>query len=436
MLKRLSWLLVLVVITGCSTTKPTPTNNDVVIWLSLDGMRGDYVDRDRGRLPTLSRLMRDGAFTRELVPVFPSITFPSHTSQATGVAVSEHGVTGNTFYDSRTKQLYKYPDDAALIEAEPIWVTAARQHVRSAVINWPMSNRQQGAARADYSEDAFDKEATDADRLARLLQVWRDDDPSQHGGRPLRLLMSYVLAPDKIGHKHGPDSPELRQALVEMDQLLGEFLAEAQRLFARDHTDPRDRLWIIFTTDHGMTPSKGTLKLDDVLGRGTEKDLHAAMTGPVANLFLDDVPWYVRGTVADALVKRLREHPNIKAWKRDDLPKHWHFAHPTRTGNIVAMLDVGWSWKSSEPMTTTTQSTRPATTQTTGPRGQHGYAAEDDPNMLGFAVFCSPGHAINERDLRRVDSLQLHPTVARLLGIQPAKRASGRALAIDAGPIK
>src|SRR5215208_8214853 len=129
MLKRLICLLALVSITGCSTTSERPIpNNDVVIWLSLDGMRGDYVDRDRDRLPTLSRLMRDGAFTRELAPVFPSITFPSHVSQVTGVPVSQHGVSGNTFYDSRTKRLYKYPDDAALIEAEPIWMTAARQH--------------------------------------------------------------------------------------------------------------------------------------------------------------------------------------------------------------------------------------------------------------------------------------------------------------------
>ena len=48
-------------------------------------MRGDYVDRDRDRLPTLSKLMRDGAFTRQLAPAFPSITFPSHITQVTGV---------------------------------------------------------------------------------------------------------------------------------------------------------------------------------------------------------------------------------------------------------------------------------------------------------------------------------------------------------------
>ncbi|CAN5647925.1 ectonucleotide pyrophosphatase/phosphodiesterase [soil metagenome] len=436
-------LIVLFVMTvaagGCSTHAP-PAQNDVVIWISLDGMRGDYVDRDRDHLPTLSKLMRDGAFTRELVPVFPSITFPSHVSQITGVPVSEHGVTGNTFYDSSTKQKCKYPDSAALIQAEPIWITATRQGVRAAVIDWPMSYQQTGAVRADYFGDRFEKDQTDADRLAKLLQVWRSDDPSQHGGEPLRLLIGYVLTPDKAGHKFGPDSPELHEQLIEMDRMLGDFLAEAQRLFARDHSNPRDQLWIVLTTDHGMSPSKGVLKLDDVLGKGTEHNLHAALTGPVANLFLDDVAMPGRAKVANDIVQRLRGDRRIRAWTRDNLPKRWHYAYPTRTGDVVAMLDVGWSWKSSEAATKATQAattqsatTQSATTSSAEPKGQHGYAVEDDPNMLGFAVFAIAGKSLNETNLGRVDSLQLYPTVAKLLGILPTRAATGAAIEFRIG---
>src|SRR4051812_2968138 len=59
----------------------------VVVWISIDGMRHDYVDRYQ--LPTLGRLMREGAYSRQLVPVFPSLTFPSHASEITGVSVRE-----------------------------------------------------------------------------------------------------------------------------------------------------------------------------------------------------------------------------------------------------------------------------------------------------------------------------------------------------------
>src|SRR5205823_7562946 len=133
----------------------------------------------------------------------------------------------------------------------------------------------------------------------------------------LRLLIGYVITPDKAGHKYGPDAPELRDKLVEMDHVLGDFITESQRLFARDHPNRNDRLWIVLTTDHGMTLSKGSLKLDDILGPGTEKELHAAMTGPVANLFIDD------HSHADQLVALLRRDNRIRAWTRESLPAHW-----------------------------------------------------------------------------------------------------------------
>src|SRR5690554_1798607 len=66
-----------------------------VVWVSVDGVRPDYVRR--GNTPTLRRLMREGAYTEELIPVFPSLTFPSHVSLATGVKAGKHGVMGNSF---------------------------------------------------------------------------------------------------------------------------------------------------------------------------------------------------------------------------------------------------------------------------------------------------------------------------------------------------
>ena len=173
-----------------------------------------------------------------------------------------------------------------------------------------------------------------------------------------------------------------------------------------------------------MSPAKGQLKIDEVLGVGAERNFHATITGPIANLFVGD------RSEAREIVRRLRRDPRIRAWARDELPSRWHYAHPKRTGDVVAMLDIGWGWKSSEP---TTKSTQPATTQSNDPLGQHGYAVEEDPDMLGFGVIAAIGAQTDSRDLDRVDSLQLHPTVARLLGIHPARGATGRAIDLKAG---
>ena len=131
------------------------TAKTTVIWISMDGFRGDYPDRTA--LPFFSRLAKDGVYSRRFHPVFPPITFPSHCAEATGVGVAEHGITGNDFYDTATKQIAHFPADSTLLEAEPIWLTAERQGVRTLVFDWPLS--QQAARRAlhdEYSNEKFD----------------------------------------------------------------------------------------------------------------------------------------------------------------------------------------------------------------------------------------------------------------------------------------
>src|SRR5439155_14532233 len=107
---RLFFLLVIFAI-GCQQ------HQTVVVWISIDGFRGDYVDRVE--TPTFHRLMREGVYSHELIPITPSITFPSHVSEATGVRVAQHGIPNNVFYDTITRQTYKFPNEAAMLQAEP-----------------------------------------------------------------------------------------------------------------------------------------------------------------------------------------------------------------------------------------------------------------------------------------------------------------------------
>jgi predicted AlkP superfamily pyrophosphatase or phosphodiesterase len=47
-----------------------------VVWISLDGLRNDYVQRSGA--PTLTRLEKEGTYTNQERPIFPSLTFPNH----------------------------------------------------------------------------------------------------------------------------------------------------------------------------------------------------------------------------------------------------------------------------------------------------------------------------------------------------------------------
>src|SRR5437764_11079602 len=65
--RRFFFLLVIFAI-GCQQ------HQTVVVWISIDGFRGDYVDPVE--TPTFQRLMREGVYSHELTPITPSITFP------------------------------------------------------------------------------------------------------------------------------------------------------------------------------------------------------------------------------------------------------------------------------------------------------------------------------------------------------------------------
>ncbi len=99
--------LVALLATGLATSAgAAPT----VILLSWDGVRHDYPDR--GQLPALARMMREGARAEKLLPVFPSSTFPGHVSLATGTYPDRHGIVDNRFID-RQRGRFEMENDAS-----------------------------------------------------------------------------------------------------------------------------------------------------------------------------------------------------------------------------------------------------------------------------------------------------------------------------------
>src|SRR5687767_6032677 len=97
MMGRVLAIIAIICCAGLSYAEDAPKGS-VVLWISLDGVRSDYLSPER--TPFLTQLMQEGMYSRQLAPAFPSVTFPSHVSQATGTPVAVHGVSGNKFYDS------------------------------------------------------------------------------------------------------------------------------------------------------------------------------------------------------------------------------------------------------------------------------------------------------------------------------------------------
>lgn len=396
------------------------SGRSVVVWISLDGFRPDYFDR--AETPTLDMLMREGAWSRELAPVFPSLTFPSHVAQATGVTVSEHGAPGNSFYDSEIGMQWRYPPYSELVESEAIWFTAPRQGVRTAVVDWTMSHQQTGEIRSDYFGERYDGRLSDDERLGRVLEIWRNDTHEE----PLRLLMGYATATDSAGHRFGPDAPEMSAVINQTDRIVGRFVEGLKETF-REKMDENDELYLLITTDHGMSEVHSLVNAAAMLGLESTRGIRIVTSGNVGAVFLNEYePASDREAQMERMIDAAAEHEFARVFRKGETPAEWGYEHPTRTGDLTLVLDKGYTF-----------STRPEgvvgdAREHGGPLGMHGYNVTENPEMLGITILWRYPEPLSGADLGPVHSLQLHPTVCKLLGIDPAPKATHDPIRIPA----
>ncbi|MFT3786257.1 MAG: alkaline phosphatase family protein [Tepidisphaeraceae bacterium] len=360
------------------------------------------------------RASREGAFTNRQRSVFPSLTFPNHIAQITGTTTDRHGIVLNDFYDTSLKESFSFPNRPDLIRTEPIWLTAERQGVRTAVIDWPVSQAQRGTLHASYFGDAFDKAETDDHRMNRVLEILKTDQ----NVTPLRLVISYVSHLDTTGHRVGPESNDIEKGLLETDATIGRFIDAAVEWFKSTH--PTGELYIVLTTDHGMVQVHTLVSLERLIGVDLVKDTRVVPSGPVACIYLDQLPEVERAARARAIVEKFSGVGYARAWMTKDVPASYHFAAPDRVGDVTVLLDPGYAFTKERNATT-----MPAVN---GRRGMHGYdpAASDD--LLGTAIIWRLRKPIGGVDLGPIDNTQWHATVAKLLGIEPGKEADQRAI--------
>ena len=75
------------------------------------------------------------------------------------------------------------------------------------------------------------------------------------------FITSYFDATDTYGHKYGPNSPEVNQAIAQLDSILGYFFQRLKEINLFDSTN------IIVVSDHGMTEIsiERTINIEEML---------------------------------------------------------------------------------------------------------------------------------------------------------------------------
>ena len=385
------------------TNHPQIIDRDYVVLISFDGLRHDYLNRLD--TPGFDRLAETGAVADALIPVFPSLTFPSHYSIATGIYPASHGIVGNQFYDPTRDDDFNYRDrddaqDGSWWGGEPIWLTAERQGMAAAALFFPGTEAAIDGLRPSRWR-SYDAGLPNRTRVEQVLQ-WLRLPPDE---RP-HLITLYFSMVDGAGHSLGPDAPELGRSLRTADQLLSELLSEIERL------PYGDRVYVVALSDHGMAgvdPNRQIILRDAVDLRG----VRAVPLGPGISL-------HVRGN--DARSAEIRDTFNTRAdegdaraFLRDDAPPHLHVANEPRYGDVVLLPAEG-------AVVAFRRNPSP-------PAGLHGWDPMI-PSMHGVFLVRGPGIEGNQR-VAAFEAIHIYPFLAEILGLIPNPKIDGKLAVLE-----
>jgi predicted AlkP superfamily pyrophosphatase or phosphodiesterase len=398
-LVRPTRLLALIAVTVVAACRPAPPPRPLagspspptVIVLSLDGWRWDY--HTKATLPALRRLIDGGVRAEGLIPGFPSKTFPNHYSIVTGLYPGHHGIIGNSMVDPAIAGRFMLSDreqvgNGAWWGGEPLWATVIRQGRKAGALFWPGSEAAIAGVRP--SEWAlYDGGMPNDARVDRLLE-WLDRPLEQ---RPA-LLLTYFSDADDAGHTFGPDSRQLRAALVRIDRAIGRLMAG---LDARGLTG---QVNVVLVSDHGMA----AVSRDRVIVLSDYLDLDTIDVVDV-NPNLAIVPKTVS---AEEVYRRLAgAHPHLRVYRKAATPPEWRFREHPRVPAIVGVADEGWSIARRHLNLTAVFS-----------RGAHGY----DPQVRAMhGLFVASGPAFRRGVVvPAFENVDVYDVLARVLGIVPA----------------
>jgi predicted AlkP superfamily pyrophosphatase or phosphodiesterase len=216
-----------------------------LVVISVDGLDNRYLARADAmglKIPTLRRLMQEGQYSKGVIGVVPTITWPSHTTLITGADPVVHGILSN----------WRPPGDRYLdysqIKSPNLIGAAHKAGLTIATITWPVTVN----APADWNLPEFfslrrggdmdlrsiESKSTPRDLVAKIAadcpsfaQQWVDDRIRTMAALWIlrhenpRLMLLHLVDLDSEEHDNAPFTRESFATLEHTDELIGQMVA-------------------------------------------------------------------------------------------------------------------------------------------------------------------------------------------------------------------
>lgn len=400
-------------IAGSLLVSAQPVKHVVVI--TVDGFRPDFYLDSSWQAVHIRELMAAGAYANGVNSVFPSMTYPSHTTIVTGVQPAKHGIYYNTGPGERV-----YWNDSS-IKVPTLWGAATAKGMVVASLLWPVSadapvqyDIPDIGSLGEVVRERFSKPAGFVDALRR--EVFGGADKIDYGrdvnvariaayvisqAKP-NLMTIHLFSVDHNEHEQGRDGDHVRAAVRGADSAVGIIVGALKDAGIWGETA------IIVTGDHGFLDVHTVVNPNVWLAQaGLITDLKQGQWRAMFYSVGGSSFLYTKDADALSQVKRiLRKLPDTVKRYMQVISRQ---QIKTYGGNPEAAFALtGWNG-AAFGNAVDGPAVRP------GSGGQHGYISIFHQIRTGF-VICGPGvpaggviKLMNERDIA--------PTVARLLGL-------------------
>ena len=409
--------------------------SDHVILVSIDGFRPDFYLDERWPAPMLQQMAREGASAEGVRAIFPSVTFPAHTTLVTGVGTEGHRILYNTVFQPDGPGGIWYWDFDA-IAAPTLWEIVAESGGTTASLLWPVTR----GAPIDWNlPEVWDHtgELTWPEMVGRhaspegfLQEVEREATGRLPGyafsggvraredwmgaigahvienHRPTFMTV-HLLTTDSHQHREGREGPGVRLAVAAVDRALARMVEAVERAGILDRTT------FVVSGDHGfvdvhhaVAPNvwlvEAGLRDDELPGSGWRATFQSTSGG--AFLHLADPG--DRSAIEEARRAVERQLPEFGRFfrivERDELDR------------LGVAREVPFALAASRGAALTGVATGPAL-RAGGGGGSHGYAPDFPDIHTGFVAWgAGVRSGVRIPEMNHVD---VAPTAAAFLGL-------------------